>query len=184
MIITLTGTVREKTENAAVIEAQGVGYEVRMNGKSLATLPAGKEVRLWTHEYLREDARELWGFATKDEHRMFRKLLAISGVGPKIASTILSLGTGKEIEQHIERADTDWLCRVPGIGKKTAQKIILELKGKLAPDTGESGEEVLSALVSMGFARESAREALMKVVDTETTVEGRLRAAMRLLGRK
>jgi Holliday junction DNA helicase RuvA len=115
---------------------------------------------------------------------MFRRLLAISGVGPKTASTMLSLGPIREIEQHIERADAGWLCRVPGIGKKTAQKIILELKGKLAADTGESGEEVLSALVSMGFAREAAREALMKVVDTETTVEGRLRAAMRLLGRK
>lgn len=183
MIITLTGTVREKLDNFAVIEAQGVGYQVFMNAPTLAALPSGKEVRIWTHEHSRDDGHELWGFETKEGHRMFRKLLSISGVGPKTASTILSLGSIQDIEQHIEGADAGWLCRVPGVGKKTAQKIILELRGKLTTVT-EGGEEVLTALVDMGYEREAAREALAKVVDVETTVEGRLRAAMKLLGRR
>lgn len=184
MIITLTGTVREKLERAAVIETHGIGYLVYVNAPTLSALPPGKEVRLWTHEYLREDARELWGFRTQPEYRLFKRLLDISGVGPKTASTLMSLGTVADIEQHIDRGDTSWLCRVPGVGKKTAQKIILELRGKLALEGDTGNEDVLAALIELGYARDSAREALGKVVDTETTVEGRLRAAMKLLGRK
>ncbi len=185
MIITLSGTVREKTDRYAVIEVGGVGYQVFLNAPGLAALPSGKEVRLWTHEYLREDARELYGFRTREEHALFKKLLDISGVGPKTASNILALGPVKDIEQCIERGDVGWLCRIPGVGKKTAQKIILELKGKLVSDSAiESGEEVLSALVKLGYDREAARSALSLIVDTETTVEGRLRAALKQLGSK
>jgi len=185
MIVTLSGIVKEKCEGYAIIETHGIGYQVFLNAPSLAKLPAGKEVRLWTHEYFREDARELYGFLTEQEYRMFLKLLAVSGVGPKTASNILSLGPVKDIEATIERGDVTWLCHIPHIGKKTAQKIILELRGKLVSNSAiEAGEEVVAALVNLGYSREAAREALAKVVDTETTVEGRLRAALKQLGKR
>lgn len=185
MIITLTGLVREKGDNYAVLEVAGVGYQVFMNAPSLAALPTGKEVRLWTHEHIREDARDLWGFAHKEEYRLFRRLLDISGVGPRTAGNFLALGAVAEIEKHIESSDAAWLCRVPGVGKKIAQKIILELRGKLVSESAvEGGEDVVAALVSMGYARDAARQALGKVADTEATEEGRLRAALKLLGKR
>lgn len=181
MIITLSGNVSHKAEAYAVIEAQGLGYQVFMPKTALAELKPGHDVRLWTHEYLREDARELYGFRTQGEHRLFLKLLAISGVGPKMAMNILSLGPVKDIESTIERADVDWLTRVPGVGKKTAQKIVLELKGKLALDDG-GDEEVVAALVNLGYSRDKAREALADV-PAGRSVEDRLRTALRQLGR-
>ncbi len=182
MIITLAGTVTHKNEHFAVVEAYGVGYQVHMHKVALADLRAGEAVRLWTHEHLREDARDLFGFATLPEHRLFLKLVAISGVGPKMAMNILSLGKVRDIETLIERADVDGLTRVPGVGKKTAQKIILELKGKLAVTEEAGGDsEVVSALVNLGYARERAREAVAATGDG--AVEDRLRAALRQLGR-
>ncbi|HTK05258.1 MAG TPA: Holliday junction branch migration protein RuvA [Candidatus Eisenbacteria bacterium] len=181
MIITLAGNVSHRAEHYAVVENQGVGYQVFMSKAALAGLKTGAVVRLWTHENVREDARELYGFQTQGEHRLFLKLVAISGIGPKMALNILSLGSVKDIEATIERADVDWLTRVPGIGKKTAQKIVLELKGKLAIDAG-GDEEVVAALTNLGYSREQAREALA-AAPAEKSVEDRLRAALRTLGK-
>ncbi|HTM69059.1 MAG TPA: Holliday junction branch migration protein RuvA [Candidatus Binatia bacterium] len=181
MIITLAGNVTHRAEHYAVVEAAGVGYQVFMSKNALAALKPGADVRFWTHEHLREDARELYGFQTQAEHRLFLKLVAISGIGPKMALNILALGSVKDIETTIDRADVDWLTRVPGIGKKTAQKIVLELKGKLA--IGEGGdEEVVNALVNLGYGRDQARDALA-AAPSEKSVEDRLRAALRVLGK-
>lgn len=183
MIITLTGTVAHKDGHYAVIEAQGVGYQVHMHPGGLSGHKTGATVRLWTHEHVREDARDLYGFATQGEHRLFERLLAISGVGPKMALNIMSLGSAKDIEANIEKADVAWLTRVPGIGKKTAQKIVLELKGKLVgAEAGGEGEEVVSALVNLGYGRDQAREALAAVA-ADASVEERLKSALRQLAR-
>lgn len=181
MIITLAGTVTHKADTFAVVEVQGVGYQVNMHKAAVAALKAGAEVRLWTHEYLREDARELFGFASQPEHRLFLKLLAISGVGPKMAMNILSLGSVKDIEATIERADVDRLTDVQGVGRKTAQKIVLELKGKLALDVS-GDEEVVVALVNLGYAKERARDAV-SVAPANGSVEDRLRAALKALAK-
>jgi Holliday junction DNA helicase RuvA len=181
MIFTLAGTVTHKGDHFAVVEAYGVGYQVHMHKAALADLKAGQELRLWTHEHLREDSRDLFGFVTLSEHRLFLKLVAISGVGPKMAMNILSLGPVREIEALIEKTDVDGLTRVPGVGKKTAQKIILELKGKLAMLEEGGDSEVVAALVNLGYARERAREAVASTADGG--VEERLRAALRQLGR-
>jgi Holliday junction DNA helicase RuvA len=183
MIITLAGTLTHKGDGFAVVEVAGVGYQVQVNKTTAAALKTGGPVKLWTHEYLREDARELYGFATGAEHRLFRRLLAISGVGPKIAMNLLTLGAVEEIERIIEKGDVARLSSVTGVGKKTAQKIVLELKGKLVSVADEQGDEVVSALVGLGYAREKAREAVRRVGDQETTVEDRLREALRELGR-
>lgn len=184
MIITLAGTVTHKNAHFAVIETAGVGYQVAMNAAALATLAVGESTRVWTHEYIREDARELYGFADKAEHGLFLKLLAISGVGPKMAMHILLLGKPAMIEKMIESADVDALCGVPGVGRKTAQKIVLELKGKLAlgASDGSSGDDLVNALVSLGYQREAARDVAGRV--SEGTVEERLKAAIKELGRK
>lgn len=182
MIITLTGTVARKDGHYAVIEAQGVGYQVHMHPAGLAALKTGAQARLWTHEHVREDARDLYGFGSQAEHRLFERLLAISGVGPKMALHILSLGKVEDIETNIERADVAWLTRVPGIGKKTAQKIVLELKGKLADaESDAAGEEVILALMNLGYGRDQARGAVARAEDG--TVEERLRSALRQLAR-
>lgn len=183
MILTLAGTVTHKDAHFAVIETGGVGYQVAMQPSVLAELKTGEPARIWTHEHIREDARDLYGFLEKAEHRLFLKLIGISGVGPKMALHILSLGKVGDIEKMIERADVDALCGVPGVGRKTAQKIVLELKGKLALDGEVGGEdEVVNALVSLGYARDRARDAAASVADGP--VEQRLKAAIKELGRK
>jgi holliday junction DNA helicase RuvA len=185
MIITLSGKVTHKGEDAAVIEAAGVGYQVYLNAAALEHLSVGGTAKFWTHEYLREDARELYGFLTQAELALFAKLLAVSGVGPKMALHILDLGSVGQIEKLIDKGDVDMLSRVPRVGKKTAQKIVLELKGKLVePGQGvEAGDEVLAALVDLGYGRDQAREALSRVGDADKSVEARLKAALRELGR-
>jgi len=182
MIITLTGTVTHKDSHSAIIEAQGVGYQVHMHPATLAAVKVGAQIRVWTHDHIREDARDLYGFSSQAEHGLFLKLIGISGVGPKMAQNILSLGPVIEIEKMIEKADVEWLTRIPGIGKKTAQKIVLELKGKLAlGDFSGEGDEVVSALVNLGYARELARDAVGQV--EAGSVEDRLRAALKQLAR-
>jgi len=182
MIITLTGTVTHKDASSAVVEAAGVGYEVRMNPATLVAVKIGAQVRVWIHDHVREDARDLYGFPSQAEHGLFLKLLSISGVGPKLAQHMLSLGTVKDIERMIEKADIERITSIPGIGKKTAQKIVLELKGKLAlAEEGGEGEEVVLALVNLGYARERAREAVGQAEGG--SVEERLRAALKQLAR-
>lgn len=183
MIVTLSGTITHKAEGFAVIEAGGVGYQVMMNAPTLANLRTKSETKIWTHEYLREDARELYGFLTAPEHRLFRKLLAISGVGPKTAMNLLTLGTVPEIEAIIDRGEVTRLTSISGVGKKTAQKIVLELKGRLVEAGSDAGDEVISALVNLGYSREKARDALMRLPAGESSVEDRLRAALKELGR-
>jgi Holliday junction DNA helicase RuvA len=183
MIITLTGTVTAKAEDYAVIECAGVGYQVWMAKPALLMLTTGVSTKIWTHEHVREDARDLFGFLTSGDQRLFLKLIGISGVGPKSALSILALGSAKQVEEAVERGDVAFLSSASGVGKKTAQKMILELKGRLvAADGTDASEEVLVALVSLGYDRERARAVLQKL-GHEGAVEDRLRAALRELGR-
>jgi len=189
MIITLKGKLVMKNDGWAVVEVGGIGYQVFLSSGTLAELPGGSrlpdgqgEVELWTHEYIREDARDLYGFQNQAERRLFLQLVDVSGVGPKMALNILSLGKVEEIEQKIDEGDVTWISRVPGVGKKTAQKIILELKGKLAEVTAAdpASEEVVSALMNLGYARDQARDAASS---GEGTVEERLKTALRALAK-
>ncbi len=184
MIITLTGKAAYKGKDYAVVETGGVGYCVFMSVPELDRIKVGESVKLWTHEYLRDDAREIYGFPDQPSLAMFDKLLAVSGVGPRMALNVLALGSVKEIERSIDAGDVDLLSRVPRVGKKTAQKIVLELKGKLVePEAAPAEDEVVAALVKLGYARDQARDALSKVPARETDVKARLRAALRELGR-
>jgi Holliday junction DNA helicase RuvA len=184
MIITIKGTVTHKGAGFAIIEAGGIGYQVNLSSGTLSDLPGSGEVSLWTHEYIREDARDLYGFRTEQERRLFLQLLDVSGVGPKMALNILSLGVPEEIEKRIDQGDAGWISQVSGVGKKTAQKIILELKGRLAEVVGDTpaDKDVLAALVGLGYSREQARDAVTET-DSAEPVEKRLKSALKTLSR-
>jgi Holliday junction DNA helicase RuvA len=180
MIGHLRGTVLEKHPNQVVVEAAGVGYEVQIPISTYTSLPdAGTAVSLRIHTHVREDALLLFGFATADEKTVFEKLITISGIGPKLAITVLSGLPTPELVAAIRSGDVQRLIRIPGVGKKTAERIVLELKEKLigveaAGKTAAAGTEpalspleqdVLSALQNLGCARGAAEQAIQKVKD-------------------
>lgn len=170
MIAHLRGRILSKTPQSAVVEAAGVGYEVFISIPTFTALPAeGQEVSLLIHTHVREDTLALFGFMTAPEKRLFEKLLGISGIGPKLAVTVLSGLPPERLIAAIHAQDHATLTRIPGVGKKTAERIVLELKDKLqdlAPPPGTAGvatpvaEDVLSALVNLGYPRAIAQKGL------------------------
>src|SRR5580698_8397369 len=158
MIALLRGVLLEKHPNQAVVEAGGVGYDVAIPVSTYTHLPeTGHEVRLRIHTHVREDVLALYGFLTQDEKAMFERLIGVSGIGPTLAVKVLSGLAAAELVQFIRRGEVDRLVRIPGIGKKTAERMILELRDKLPAATGASDtsistlasaveEDVISAL--------------------------------------
>ncbi len=174
MIAHLRGRILSKTPQAAVVEACGVGYEVTISIPTFTSLPAeGNEVSLLIHTHVREDTLALFGFMTATEKRLFEKLLGISGIGPKLAITVLSGLPPERLVAAIHAQDHATLTRIPGVGRKTAERIVLELKDKLqelapAPTAGgiatPVSEDVLSALVNLGYPRAAAQKGLESAV--------------------
>ena len=174
MIALLRGLLLEKHPNQAIVDAGGVGYDVTIPVSTFTHLPeTGTEVRLRIHTHVREDALSLYGFLTQDEKSLFEKLLSVSGIGPKLAITILSGLAAPDLIHSIRAGDVAKLVRIPGIGKKTAERMVLELRDKLPAATGESPEtptaalsqidqDVLSALLNLGCARPQAEAAVRK----------------------
>ena len=178
MIGHLRGTVIEKHPNQVVVEAAGVGYEVQIPISTYTALPdQGTAVSLRIHTHVREDALALFGFATSEEKFVFERLISVSGIGPKLAITVLSGLPTAELVAAIRNGDVQRLVRIPGVGKKTAERILLELKDKLAEmeAAGKSAQvaeapasftalemDVLSALQNLGCSRAAAEEATRK----------------------
>jgi Holliday junction DNA helicase RuvA len=173
VIAYLRGTVLSKSPNAVVLECGGVGYELAISVATFTVLAAeGAEARLHVHTHVREDALALFGFAEVQEKRLFEKLLTISGIGPKLAITVLSGIDAERLVGAIRAGDHATLTKIPGIGKKTAERVVLELKDKLdhlsgftaAPDAppslGAVADDVLSALVNLGYPRPMAQKAV------------------------
>jgi Holliday junction DNA helicase RuvA len=179
MIGHLKGLLLEKHPNQIIIETAGVGYEVQIPVSTFTTLPeAGAVASLRIHTHVREDAIVLFGFATSEEKALFERLLSVSGIGPKLGITVLSGLPTADLVAAIRGSDIGTLVRVPGIGKKTAERIVLELKDKLVsvdaagksvmaaesvPGYSMLDRDVLSALVNLGCARPAAEEAIRKV---------------------
>jgi len=172
MIAHLRGTLLVKRPNQAIVETHGVGYDVAISIPTFSELPpVGAEVALHIHTHVREDALNLYGFLRPAEKNLFEKLLTVSGIGPKLAITILSGMPVDEMTGAIRSGDLARLTRVPGIGKKTAERMVLELRDKLPPTAGASEmaaapaspveEDVISALVNLGYQRASADKALL-----------------------
>jgi Holliday junction DNA helicase RuvA len=173
MIAHLRGKLLVKYPNQTIVEAGGVGYEVAISVPTFSELPQpGSEVALHIHTHVREDAIALFGFLRTAEKQLFEKLLSVSGIGPKLAITILSGMAADEMVAAIRAGDVARLTRIPGIGKKTAERMVLELRDKLpAPPAGPEivqpqlspvEEDVLSALVNLGYQRLAAEKALEK----------------------
>lgn len=172
MIAHLRGKLLSKHPNQAVVETAGVGYDVTITVSTFSDLPAaGSEVALHIHTHVREDQIALYGFLHPAEKQLFEKLITVSGIGPKLAVTILSGMAADDLARAIRGNDVARLTRIPGIGKKTAERMVLELRDKLPEVTGVAAtpvspvsameEDVLSALVNLGYQRAAAEKALV-----------------------
>jgi holliday junction DNA helicase RuvA len=178
MIAHLRGKLLAKHPNQAIVETSGVGYDVTISVPTFSDLPdVGAEVALHIHTHVREDAIALYGFLRSSEKLLFEKLITVSGIGPKLAITILSGMAADEMVGAIRGNDVARLTRIPGIGKKTAERMVLELRDKLpetpsaavtaAPVLNAVEEDVLSALVNLGYQRPAAEKALAAVLKGE-----------------
>ena len=190
MIGRLTGTLAEKSPPQVLVDVNGVGYEVDVPMSSFYNLPAlGERVTLLTHFVVREDAQLLYGFLTHDERATFRQLVKISGVGPRTALAILSGLSVAELAQAVSLQESGRLVKVPGIGKKTAERLLRELKGKLgdalsAPASVASNAQadILQALIALGYNDREAAAAL-KALPKDIGVSEGIKAALKALGR-
>ncbi len=193
MFAYLEGALSYKSPSLLHLNIAGLGYEVNITLQTYAKIQHLDRCRLYTHLQIREDAWVLYGFADETERTTFRSLLAITGVGAATARIILSSMTPGELERAVATDDSKTLTRVKGIGAKTAQRIVLELKGKLSPDNtaitagalpihNTRADDALIALMNLGISRPAALEALKKAgKDEDTSVEDLIKAALRAL---
>lgn len=192
MIGSIRGRLLEKNPPQILVETNGVGYEIDVPMSTLYNLPdIGAEVFLYTHYVVREDAELLFGFSTKAERSLFRLLIRISGIGPKIALSILSGISASILAQAVSQAEPGLLTRIPGVGKKTAERIVLELKGKIdtvvgsadsqTPTSGDKAD-IISALVSLGYSEREALQAV-KGLAADVTVNDGIREALKALSK-
>ena len=192
MIGSIRGRLLEKNPPQILVETNGVGYEIDVPMSTLYNLPdIGAEVFLYTHYVVREDAELLVGFSTKAERSLFRLLIRISGIGPKIALSILSGISASILAQAVSQAEPGLLTRIPGVGKKTAERIVLELKGKIDTVVGSADSQtptsgakadIISALVSLGYSEREALQAV-KGLAADVTVNDGIREALKALSK-
>jgi Holliday junction DNA helicase RuvA len=191
MIGKLTGTLSEKNPPQVLVDCHGVGYEVDVPMSTFFNLPGvGEKVSLLTHFVVREDAQILFGFGSPGEREAFRQLIKISGVGPRTALAVLSGMSVADIGQAVTQQDASRLVKVPGIGKKTAERLLLELKGKIGADLGHAGSvvvddkqgDILQALVALGYSDKEAQAALKSLPKDVSVSEG-IKQALKALAR-
>lgn len=207
MISFIRGRVVEVTETSVILEAGNIGYEIFMTGTAIEQLSRmGQEVKIYTYFHVREDIMQLYGFVTRDDLGMFKLLLGVNGIGPKAALGVMSGITADELRFAVLSDDVKTISKAPGIGRKTAQKLILELKDKLSlqdafeqkmanvqaasaagspEETGTDGrKEAVEALVALGYSNTDALRAVRKAAETAgdpKDVEGLLKAALKYL---
>lgn len=175
MIAYLNGVVRERHPARVVLEVHGVGYEVQVPARTFQQLPAaGAAAALFVHTHVREDAIQLFGFAAAAERELFERLLAVNGVGPRMGLAVLSVLSPDELARAVQAHDLARLTTVPGVGKKTAERLVIELRDKLpaggadtaaaAAPLGGTAEDVLSALVNLGYAPAPSAQAVQRAL--------------------
>ena len=195
MIGSLIGLIKEKTPSSILLEVNGIGYEIAVPLSTSFQLPkVGESAYLLTHLVVREDQHSLYGFATDEERKLFRALIKISGVGAKLAITILSGTNVNGFIQSVVNEDIDALVHLPGIGKKTAERLIVEMKDKVSEissdenSLSESNEnsavaEAINALVNLGYKTKDAKTILDKIESEGLTVEELIRQALKSLNK-
>jgi Holliday junction DNA helicase RuvA len=198
MIGQVVGTIIEKQAPQLVVNVNGLGYEIDAPMSTFYQLPdVGQEIKLFTHFVVREDAQHLYGFYTRDERTLFRTLLKVNGVGPRMALTILSSAAPEEFVRWVLDNDTVSLVRLPGIGKKTAERLVIEMRDKLsdwykaAPPEGaslvvtdkskrhQSLQDAIAALISLGYKQQEANRTVAKIDDGHANSEELIRRALR-----
>jgi Holliday junction DNA helicase RuvA len=197
MIAYLRGTIQEKSLQALILDVNGVGYDVLMSNNSIAKMPAeGQEAAIYTYLHVREDLMQLFGFCQKGEKELFEMLISVSGIGPKVALAILSVFSVEAFQQAVQRNDIEMITAIPGIGKKSAQRLVLELKDKITLNIPVAADgaffdnssdsvysEARAALISLGYSPIEAASALEAFVDQsgEATAEDLIKYGLRNL---
>lgn len=186
MISYLKGVVAAKLDESILVVNNDLGFEVFVPAPLWRKMKSGDQIAVFTHEHVREDSRDLFGFASLGELGFFKKLIGISGIGPKLALNLMSLGTLAELQAAIASGNVSYLTAIPRVGTKSAQKIVLEMRGRLDLTEGASPEDrdAIEALESLGYSRSQAREALRRVPGDVVEVDERVRAALKTLGQK
>lgn len=189
MIGSIEGKIEYSTDKYALVDVNGIGYKVYISTNTFKNLPEkGSKTRLFTHLHVREDIMDLYGFLNQGDLEFFELLISISGIGPKGALNILNVASVETLKKAIANEESSILTKVSGIGKKTAEKIILELKNKVGGEFldekfGADGEAI-DALVSLGYRLQEAREALKKIPEATKEVGDKVRHALKILGKK
>jgi Holliday junction DNA helicase RuvA len=193
MIATLQGRIVAKGDNYVIIDVGGVGFKVHVPSSVLQRLGAtGQEASLFTHMHVRENEISLYGCNTPDELALFQLLLAVSGIGPKVALSIVSIMSTEDLRDAIARGDALMLTRIPGVGKKTAERVMLDLKDKLGvglefvahPALTHADAEVIAALTSLGYSIAEAQAALRSLPQEDLPLEERIRLSLQYFGRE
>ena len=195
MIGSLIGLIKEKTPSSILLEVNGIGYEISVPLSTSFQLPnVGESAYLLTHLVVREDQHSLYGFATDEERKLFRALIKISGVGAKLAITILSGTNVNGFIQSVVNEDIDALVHLPGIGKKTAERLVVEMKDKVSEISSDENNlsqnnensavaEAMNALVNLGYKTKDAKNILDKIESEGLTVEELIRQALKSLNK-
>jgi|LSQX01.1.fsa_nt_gb Holliday junction DNA helicase RuvA len=198
MFAYIKGTLEEVHPQKVVLEVDGIGYEIMVPESILPKLPeTGSQIKLYTYFNVREDIQELYGFYNREEKSIFEQLITVSGIGPKVSMAILSVLTPAQLALAIVTDDVKTLCTAPGVGKKTAQRMVLELKEKINheeligqgdPDSGDSTmgrqNEVVEALVALGYQPQEARQAFNAIENKEQDVSTMIRLSLKMLDRR
>lgn len=189
MIGSLIGTVQAIRSGYVIVVASGVGYKVATMRATRAHLHAGSDTSLWVHTHVREDMIDLYGFLQEEELHFFEMLLTVSGIGPKSALAVLDIASIETLRSAISQGNAGYLTKVSGIGKKTAEKIVLELRDKVGTGAENMNaalrgdEEALEAMRALGYSAAEARDALRKVSSVIESGTERLREALKIMGR-
>lgn len=190
MIAKLTGVATDHEGSQTVIDCSGVGYGVRVLLDEQASMRLGAKVSVYVYEHIKEDAHDLYGFVTKSRKELFEKLLSVNGVGPKAALAITNLGNEGQVRSAIAAGDTKYISSASGVGKKVAERVVVDLKSKVGLTASvdataflheasvADSDEALQALVGLGYSREDAVNALAKI-DSSLTVEERVKQALK-----
>lgn len=191
MIATLEGTVSERLQDVVVLSIGGVGYGVLVTAEDFGKLPVGKLSKLYIYEHIRESSHDLYGFCQQDTKGLFELLLSVNGIGPRMALNMLSVGTAREVKQAIASGDTKFIQQANGVGKRVAERVVVELKDKVGLvgiELGASGlllsetkllqDEAVEALVSLGYTAPDAAKALENIPQDLPT-EDRIKQALK-----
>ncbi len=187
MIGTISGLVRHKNLNQVYVDVGGIGYKIAVTTDTAIEAENGKVLFLWTHLAVRENALDLYGFLDKETLDVFELLISISGIGPKTALGILNVATPSMLRKAVANDDTSYLTKVSGIGKKNAEKIVLELRGKLTTSMEDKSDnlraegDVMEALLSLGYNERDVREVLKKIPKDLKKESEQVKQALKLL---